>query len=687
MLDAYSLLFAARIGCSRKLLSPGSNGPYLLISKISFTSLTRSNLPKALPNGSGHGKSLLQRSEPDTITSRTHRSSSSPRLCSRCLMSKSPRYSDPKTDHATKVEASNADSAKDDVGIPGDPLVFLDSSTRIKRRRRRKLLPPSMRLHDGNNACLDWQRTFEMLKGSYDRNTTVAAPESQFSVNDMSLNPSYKNRFPPEPQVWSRESLIAYMRALAALKMSGSTNRSVLDQDITWQSIKPHHRVFYTIYNTLTDPKLRNVLNVQAVNIALLHAYKKQRMDYARLIFLETERLANLPISTWNIMLRACALKKDLWNFSVTLYRMNMRGILADTHTWISFLLVLDSFDAQKTVVQGMKERGLLHNPNVRRAIAQQMCDYYLPGYAIGNKDMKQFWRTMDAEYGDGWMSVQAGNQILAHLLERGTKFYAKAIKDAVGQLKKMKLRGFHANSATMEVLLKACFRSGQENLLLAVLQLFEDLWRMKPDQKAHWRLFQYAWQRRKLYTLRSIWVSARVKRFTTDRMRSRVLDCFLKYRSQRSFPTRLNIFKKRAGRFFISQHPSPRLIPEAKVLDSAETLLWHQKGSIRKKLDFINKTRIDHDLLPCLRDALILDNHIYVHGVPDAHDSVVEMKTINLEEKPLCESGSTQSSNPEAYCDSIMKEKGSESSSTQEDGPMAISTKESEKISNAIHA
>ena len=601
-------------------------------------------------------------------------------------MIKIPRYSDPTTHHATKVEASNATSAQDGVDTPGDPLVFSDSPTRIKRRRRRKLLPPAMRLHDGNNACLDWQRTLKQLQGSYDRRITVAAEEDQSSFNNISSKPSNKKRFPREPAVWSQESLVAYVKALAALTVSGSTNRSLLDQDITRQSVRPHDGVFYIIYNTLADPMLRNVLNVQAVNIALLHAYKKQRMDYARSIFLKAESLAKLPISTWNIMLRACALKKDLWNFSVTLYRMNMRGVMADSHTWISFLLVLNSFHGQITVVREMKERGLLQNPNIRRAIAQQMCDYYLPGYAVGNENMKQFWRTMDAEYGDGWMTVQAGNQILSHLLEQGTNFDAEAIEGALRELKKMKARCFHADSATMEILLKACIRNGQEGLLLAVLQLLEDLWQMKPDQKAHWRLFQYAWQRRNLYTLRAIWVSARVKRLTTDLMRSRVLDCFVKYRSQKRFPSRLDIFKKRAARFLVSEHPSPRLSPEAKISGSAETLLWHQKGLIRKKLDLINKTRIDHDLLPCLRDALTLDSHLYIHDVPDAHDSVVEIKTIKPEGRPTCEPGSAPSSTSAVEGDSIINEKVSESFAAQEQGSTPVSSKECEKVSGALN-
>ena len=527
--------------------------------------------------------------------------------------------------------SSDKSSSKDD-GLNASPIpespkrpLHIDSVGRsiIRSRfgRRRAWVPLAMRNREGLTVGLAWGRMLRSMKFSYDRRPVdlpdTDEPPTWTTSTRLGGKIWKKILFPKRPLQWTQESLFAYVKGLAAFKFSPSSFINPQSGD-TSRRFSSDDYISQLILRTLTHPPLRHLLTVEAVNVALLHEFKRERMDLARFLFLKVESLFRLPTSTWNIILRACAVKNDLWNFSLLLSRMIFRRVFVDSHTWVSFMLVLNHRYAHATVLMAIKERGLMQSIHVRRGVAQKMCLYHLRDQTTDSIDMQYFWKQMDGEYGPHWLITHTGNTILTHLLTVGSKAEKEKISKAIDELKGMKHRGFRPDSVTMEVFLKACSRTGQDDLLLTVLQMFEDLWQVKADERAHWRLFQHAWRRKKIYSVRAIWVSARLKRLTTRRMRHHI---------ERCLATPQHVFKKRLARLLRRDLPSPPLISQAGALDAAQQLAWRQKNSIRDDLDFINSQRIAHDLLPCLRGSFVLDNHLSQYGVQDT-----DVKRLHIE-------------------------------------------------------
>ena len=462
----------------------------------------------------------------------------------------------------------------------------------------------------------DWRTAFEILR----RTTGLPSKRKFDSKKQVYRNVAWHGRRdhqpqivtpPRKPNVWTESSFMVYIQALVRYEpLPKLLYEPLLDENKKGQLLTRNHQIGL-IEDVFYQPYLRNCVSLEAGESALQFLCGQARLREARALFLRLEHLfGDLPISTWNVILRASASDRNLYSFTFQLEKMVRRRISPSPETWISLLMLLTSADAKRQVLDAMRANGLMHEPQTRRAVASQLClEDYHAHYEL-ESNPQSFFDFMDQQYQCDWASTSTVNKLMGELLLRPTSGpKIAALYRALILLHQMKQRAFTANGVTMDIFLNSLLQIGREELIVEVLGIFRRDWRLEPDRQAHWRLFEYGWRRRKYNFLRSVWVSACLKGFTTSWMRYLVLRSMMSYKISCPDEDAGEKFRRTIGWFLTSIYMTESL---ASMIRPGEDLVppYLCYLALRSNIATFGQGRLQRPLATGLQRALEIDSN-----------------------------------------------------------------------------
>ena len=507
--------------------------------------------------------------------------------------------------------------------------TFLDSNRKSTTRRQQKKIvrwqPPSVTRYLGNfNPLGDWTTGLEILKHFYQ------APQNQQETDQnvgflRQVLPSDRKggitktiRPPTRPGTWSPDSLTGYIKDLISFQPPRPILYEVLPEDAKRQNLASVSGTANEMERLLHDPYARQSITVDACNAALQYFYDREMMDRARRVFSRMEHLNLDPTTnTWNIILRACASHKDVHSFTFLLNQMLRRDCSPNPETWVVFVMLQSNEENKRHIVGEMKSLGVMDYPGIRGDVAAQMVQHeYVKHMRSSRRNRRPFLDKMQEEYGQDWLSTSAGNIIISEILKSKSPKIVSVVH-VLRFLYEMKQRSFAANKTTMDMLLKSCEHVGRQDLVIEVLDIFEEHWALKPGRHAHWRLFQFAWRRKRLNLLRTVWISACLNGFVTFEMQDLIFHSLLADEEAKSSHQPKTFFSL-AGWFVLSVDPRKPLPGSAEMRIGPEvTRRPAEIGllAVKSNLATAGEARLTNGLVVTLRQALEIDSHWARHG------------------------------------------------------------------------
>ena len=504
--------------------------------------------------------------------------------------------------------------------LPSDLEDKIPSAIRQRRLKYDEWQPHSVKRHGHEeNALNNWHTALMMLKTHY-------VPDKQDPLNEDVgvVRQAYSNKVrsgiknttvpPKKPSRWTQRSLIGYILDLANFKPPRPILFEVLPEDAKRQYLASISDVAIAMDKALHDSELRSYMTIDAANIALQYFYNHEMMNRARSLYLRMEYLyLDLTSETWNIMLRASASYKDIYNFSFLLGNMIGRGFRPNSKTWAIFVMALGPVQAKRSTIDAMKARGIMDDASVRRDVATQMVQHEFVDHIARNSNTETFFDLMLEQYGIDWLSTSTGNILISEVIKSAKGNRSVAVLQALKVLYEMKQRSFAANQVTMDILLKECEGASRQKLLVEILSIFENHWGLKPGREAHQRLFNHAWRNKTLNFLRTLWISACLNGFVSFRMQDLVMQSILSNRNETSKPDDPMPFKQIAGWFLVSVDPSKALPGEHSMQwkpEIEERLAVQGILAVKSNLAMAGQGTIIDGLVESLRRALVVDSH-----------------------------------------------------------------------------
>ena len=375
------------------------------------------------------------------------------------------------------------------------------------------------------------------------------------------------------------------------------------------------------VLSVLQDETQRDYVTLEACHVALRFFYRHRFMVHARALYMRMEHLKmGLSTKTWNIMLEASAVSKDLANFTKFLQGMVKRGVRPNADTWSAFTKVLDSAHIRSFVIEKMKTLGILRKHRIQQSVSSLMIRHHFEEHMQENGaiDITSFSSEIRDLYGPHWRSTSAGNRVLSKLILSSKNCKSAGISQALDVLAQMKNSNFTANHKTLEIFLHGCERVLQRDILMRVLVVFQENWRLRPDLQGHERLFRCAWLHRDLNFLRAVWISACVKGYVTFSMQDRVMQSVLQH-SLLSLPDSQPIsFTAMAGWFLLSVNPHGPITgieQNENILRGKNRQVSQALIALKSNLALVGQASLPPGFLNVLRQALGIDYRWYQQG------------------------------------------------------------------------
>ena len=492
------------------------------------------------------------------------------------------------------------------------------------------------------NPFLDWRTALAMLKRHYEPKVApvkkgvdgiVRRVNSRMSNYDLhqTINP------PIKPHIWTEAALTTYIQDLADFKPPRPVVFEVLSTEHKDPESASIMAVADSMEKTLNDPQLRKYINTEACNIALQFFYDRSMMNRARRLYSRMEYLnLNLSVTTWNIILRACASLKDLHNFTYLLQEMIIRGFRPDETTWETFVMVLTSTKAKRAVVDTIRSARIMDNGRTGRDIATQMVRHEFAEHRIHYANDAPFFDRMRQLYGTDWVSTSVGNTIISLILQMFQGQHIKAVIQALRTLYEMKQYSFKANDITMRILLKQCIQIKREDLSIEILDIFETHWGLKPGLLAHQTLFEIFWQHKRLNMLRVIWISACFNGHVTFKMQNHVMQSLLKSAGALQGCQEPASFRSLVGRFLAGVQDVSKWHADSDGLcfkfRRKERVAAKYLLAVKSNLAAIGQGRLKDGLISQLRSALAVDEHWASEGFWSNYQKQLYLLTSSLQ-------------------------------------------------------
>jgi hypothetical protein len=317
----------------------------------------------------------------------------------------------------------------------------------------------------------------------------------------------------PRPETWTRRSFVDFVKDLTSIKITNHLQRML------YRGLESHtSTVLNVLREIFEDPDCRSSISREAFNMAIAFFIKTNQIPDVRRFFRKMKLMNVQPdVETFNIMLQGAAKSGDLRNFNFSLHLMLRRGVCPNGKTWIAFMMAIPDVRVKLYILSAMREKGLLHQPSIMRAVCQHIVPYEINGSLDNGESLDEFLRHMDSRYGARWLTLEGANQILHALGARGL------VSRSWEFLRIMDSRFVNPDIVSIDTILHHCRNSLNVE---GGIQIMKDLPPSIPSalgEEIYSTLFDMAWRTKSYNFAKVVWKYACLNARTTGVMRIRV--------------------------------------------------------------------------------------------------------------------------------------------------------------------
>ncbi|MCJ1407241.1 hypothetical protein MMC19_001312 [Ptychographa xylographoides] len=362
----------------------------------------------------------------------------------------------------------------------------------------------------------DWGIAFDELKEHY-RKANPQVPVSivirRYLLGESPNYTQTRAQDIPHPKFWSQLTFEEHIKSLTKSTVTRLMHRHIYAGDTHVEAVHD------TLFNLLEDESLRPYISPKAIITSFNFLYKHEKIASVRKLFSLFDTIGHdFTQETFNVMLRAAALRNDLHNFTYLLRVMVQKGLPPNPSTWVAFLMVLPDRDSKMFIMDYMKAAGVLTDKSDLRNAVCQVVDIEVADHIGSGQDVTAFLQRMRSRYGPQWLSLPAVNTICHLLGKHGL------ISQAFEALRIAAVQGHEPDNVSLHICLGHCRRLRQPSIAVRVLKLFRSRYGITPKDKEFDHLFMLAWRARYMNACRVIWRASCLEGAVSYRMQELVL-------------------------------------------------------------------------------------------------------------------------------------------------------------------
>ncbi|KAL8726304.1 MAG: hypothetical protein Q9181_006103 [Wetmoreana brouardii] len=412
----------------------------------------------------------------------------------------------------------------DPIDTAAKPLVRQVNTTQIFKIKSRRTPAEKLEIFTTDKALYN-QLLTEKGSWSYDWREPLRDLE-KYSVSEHGKEPSTpkvssKVHLPrnihvdkiQRPAIWTKASFHEHVIQLAFSRVDRLIQRQIYSEGETHRDA-----VSDALQDLFADETLKYVFSVDAGSVGLRFFFDQGRFARGRELFGRLQELQrDTHPSTFNIMLRAAAKRKDLFNFTYILKLMIRYGIRLDSHAWLHLAQAVQEDQVRMIIISKMSERGLLQDrtilPDAVALLIPQMTKKLLDA----GEDPEAILEALDNRFGFNWCSVTGAERIVEEVGVRLSTQRALVI------LQQLRSRGYKPNQGLLLLLLRQCPWSKAHELSIEIIHLFRTEYKIHPSRRIYDVLFKQAWRSRLYNCCRVLWIHACVSGHTSFDMQMMV--------------------------------------------------------------------------------------------------------------------------------------------------------------------
>ena len=389
------------------------------------------------------------------------------------------------------------DSYEDGQDRSGQERKFLS----LQRFERQKLL----------NSAFDF-RNLDPFRKESSPQALVRQVQAK-SYDECLIKPA---RDIPKPEKWSKLTIMQYIEDLTR---SQSVYSRLNSTNLSPRSGRNNIQIVVDALDEIFhNAHLRELIPLEAHNIALRFYYSHSMITSARALFIQMEEWKiNIPTKTFHIMLRGCALSKDLHNFTFILDKSHKLGFSANAETWESLIASRPSTGVKEVIIRKMRELGMVQKASSRQDSIPSIIQHEMAGHITNCGEHEDILDFLDRHRGSSWLTTSTGNKLLHEYAMR------KQVPSALTLFNSMQLRGFVPDQISLQTLLHQCFLLKQHKHVIDTLEVFQPHFDLTLGTKIYEVLFLIAWRNNLLNWARVAWRIACIQGQTSSEMRSKV--------------------------------------------------------------------------------------------------------------------------------------------------------------------
>ncbi|KAI4164169.1 MAG: hypothetical protein LQ342_002133 [Letrouitia transgressa] len=495
---------------------------------------------------------------------------------------------------------------KESVAIHAQRNLAKSIQRKKRAQERRALLRTRYRLINlGEEWASDWHRAFSLIDGNYQNGNPVPdiVPQEQVIWGEFK---NVRAEEIPRPAVWTQSSFLLYVRNLAYSFVPMKVQKEI------YNGGEEHYlNVAVALERLFYNDDLKKYMSVASFDEGLKFFCRHRMLYRAGRLFNHMQILgvASHP-STYEIMLRAAALSKDLHNFTFHLDAMISHGVMPTQFAWVNLLRTLEDGKVRLHIVEKMHKRNLIQNKDIAKEVASIVARDKLVIHLNAGREPQTFFTNMDAEFGSGWLSGYTGAIILEEVGSR------RSIADAFEMLQVITDYGTNGDERMLIRLLNLCRQTENHALALELVSLFELDYGVRPTIRTMNILFQQAWASRHYNFVKALWQYSCLSGLLHKGMVKKVKESLLSTKALE--PTRGMLWKESAGKVITGFGPAntmrrfrtligywqaaPHHIPSRKEFAGLANFVLGE--SINSKGPYM----LQRNLIDILKEALALD-------------------------------------------------------------------------------
>lgn len=377
-------------------------------------------------------------------------------------------------------------------------------------------------IQDKSARSYDWMGVLRLLKAHY-RPASVRSRGHENRSPDESANsePRRATDTISEPEHWTKATFDRYVYDL--IKTPRPAQSFSEAQKVKRRQKRPCtvNGIGSTLYRLFNRKDMSHFVDSEICNAAIVFLSRHAMLARARSIFLVMEDLSiSIPVSTFNIFMRAAAHQKDLHTLSLLLDTMIIRGSNPDAETWAIFVQCLDSIATRRLVIAEMATLGILHQPGIMTKVVISTVKDDLIDHLAAMRDPRDFFDEMKLKYGPCWMSSRTGNVILREICKR------VSLSAGLDLIEPLRQHGFVPHAFTLKTFFLQALMTGRDSLPLAtfILEAFSTRYSVHVNRQLWAPFFFRARALGYLNVARVLWIAACLRGNVTRPMRVSVL-------------------------------------------------------------------------------------------------------------------------------------------------------------------